>query len=85
MISLSEEFPVNKEYVHVKRGITLYKSSRAWVALIKTEDGKIRLYKWEMRKGAWKVGLARFNIDFYAEKLIDALQELMKNEQENLD
>jgi len=70
-------YPVH-DYIkeRAKGGVTLFKSGRVWVALIVMENGDLRLYKWELRGGAWKVALARFNIRPYADKLVEAINSL---------
>jgi len=49
-------------------GVTLYKSSRRWIALVVVETPygrQLKLYAWVMRGGKWKVDLANLNIGYW--------------------
>ena len=61
---------MNKDFFEVVEGETIYISKRAWVALVllkikQTGRLLIRLYKWETRKGVWKVALAKMTVHFW--------------------
>jgi len=71
------DFPVS-EYMKEKifGGITIYKSNRSWLGILKTKDGRIRLYKWIKRGDQWKVDLARFDITDIWKKISEAIEFL---------
>ncbi len=59
-----EKYPVS-EGLEVIDGFDLYRSSNLIMALVvvKSERGKdLRFYRWQNRKGSWKVDLARFSV-----------------------
>ncbi|GBC75371.1 hypothetical protein HRbin06_00689 [archaeon HR06] len=64
MSSLREKYPVSED-LEVLDAFDIYRSNNLIMAIVvvKSERGKdLRFYRWQKRKGVWKVDLARFSI-----------------------
>ncbi len=73
-------YPVSEQY-KVLEGYDLYRGSNLIIALVAVESkfGKdLRLYRWQMRKGAWKVDLARMSVKRWDWEKIAAKAREMK-------
>jgi hypothetical protein len=60
----AQKYPVSSQF-KVLEGHDIYRSSNLIVALVVVEGqfGKdLRLYRWQNRKGAWKVDLCRMSV-----------------------
>jgi hypothetical protein len=60
----SPVYPVSEQY-KILEGYDIYRSSNLIVALVVVEGqaGKdLRLYRWQNRKGQWKVDLCRMSV-----------------------
>jgi len=61
---MSEQYPVSEQY-KVLDGYDIYRSENLLIALVVVEGqgGRdIRLYRWQKRKGTWKVDLCRMSV-----------------------
>ena len=57
-------YPVSPQF-KVLEGYDIYRSDFLIVALVVVEENKrkdLRLYRWQNRKGAWKVDLCRMSV-----------------------
>ncbi len=80
-MDIERNFPVSDFMKdRIVGGITIYKSTRSWMALLLTRDGRIRLYKWVKRGDTWKVDLARFDITEVLNKIVEAANTLRELE-----
>jgi hypothetical protein len=60
----AEKYPVSEQF-KVLEGYDIYRSSNLIMALVvvQSESGKdLRLYRWQNRKGSWKVDLCRMSV-----------------------
>ncbi len=63
-MSDEKKYPVSEQY-KVLEGYDIYRSSNLIIALVVVEgqSGKdLRLYRWQNRKGSWKVDLCRMSV-----------------------
>lgn len=76
---ISVQYPVSESF-KVLEGYDIYRSSNLIVALVVVEGsfGKdLRLYRWQLRKEAWKVDLCRMSVSKWDwEKLAVKVKEL---------
>lgn len=57
-------YPVSQQF-QVLEGYDIYRSDHLIIALVVVEEAKrrdLRLYRWQNRKGAWKVDLCRMSV-----------------------
>ena len=62
--SMSVQYPVSESF-KVLDGYDIYRSSNLIVALVVVEGNfgrDLRLYRWQLRKEAWKVDLCRMSV-----------------------
>lgn len=58
------EYPVSEQY-KVLEGYDIYRSENLIIALVAVESKgtrDLRLYRWQKRKGEWKVDLCRMSV-----------------------
>lgn len=76
---MSVQYPVSESF-KVLDGYDIYRSSNLIVALVVVEGnfGKdLRLYRWQLRKEAWKVDLCRMSVAKWEwDKLAAKVKEL---------
>ena len=76
---MSVQYPVSESF-KVLEGLDIYRSSNLIVALVVVEGtfGKdLRLYRWQLRKEAWKVDLCRMSVSKWEwDKLAARVKEL---------
>lgn len=62
---MTEQYPVSESF-QVLEGFDVYRSSKLIIAFVVVESDKgkqLRLYRWQNRKGTWKVDLCRMSVD----------------------
>ena len=62
---MTEQYPVLESF-QVIEGFDVYRSSKLIIAFVVVESDKgkqLRLYRWQNRKGTWKVDLCRMSVD----------------------
>lgn len=62
---MTEQYPVSESF-QVIEGFDVYRSSKLIIAFVVVESDKgkqLRLYRWQNRKGTWKVDLCRMSVD----------------------
>ncbi len=62
---MTEQYPVS-DTLQVLEGFDVYRSSKLIIAFVAVQSdyGKqLRLYRWQNRKGFWKVDLCRMSVD----------------------
>jgi hypothetical protein len=78
---MSEQYPVSEQY-KVLDGYDIYRSENLLIALVVVEGqgGRdIRLYRWQKRKGAWKVDLCRMSVSRWPwQEIGKKVQEFMQ-------
>jgi len=63
-MSEPRSYPVSESY-NVLEGFDIYRGTNLIVAVVAVEsEGRrdVRLYRWQKRKGAWKVDLCRMSV-----------------------
>jgi len=77
----AQKYPVSEQF-KVLEGYDIYRSSNLIMALVvvQSESGKdLRLYRWQNRKGSWKVDLCRMSVSRWPwETLAAKAAELVK-------
>lgn len=61
---MTEQYPVSESF-QVIEGFDVYRSSKLIIAFVVVESDKgkqLRLYRWQNRKGTWKVDLCRMSV-----------------------
>ncbi len=59
-----QKYPVSPQF-RVLEGYDIYRSDKLIIALVVVETGTgrdLRLYRWQKRKGLWKVDLCRMSV-----------------------
>ena len=62
---MTEQYPVSESF-QVLEGFDVYRSSTLIVSfvVVQSDKGKqLRLYRWQNRKGSWKVDLCRMSVE----------------------
>ena len=81
MAEPGKEYPVSDQY-KVLEGFDIYRSSNLIVALVvvQSESSKdLRLYRWQNRKGSWKVDLCRMSVSKWSwESIASKAKELIQ-------